>query len=77
MIFVGIMHDYTALVSLLLRVAVMHHAYTLGVYQYQSVNIILECSTGELLFRAVFVPNDDKCHRMWKSYAALKPLRMA
>ena len=48
--------------ELLAQAASVHHANPLGVSQPRKVGMMLECSTGEILARAVFMHYDDQGH---------------
>ena len=47
----------------------MYHADPSGVYQLHRVDMMPECSTGELF---IFMQYDDKGHAALKHYASLK-----
>ena len=64
-----------ALVSLLARTSLMHHADPSVVYQPPNSNMMLESNIGELLTRAELMHHDDQEHDTLKHYEALKGLK--
>ena len=55
----------------------MHHADPKGLMHFCKVDMMCECSTGELLAGAAFMHHDDQGHDALKQYAALKWLTAA
>ena len=71
------LNDYICRLDALAGAALVHHADHSGVSQPHNVDMMHECSTGELLSRAAFMHHDDQGHDALKHHVVLKELMWA